>query len=108
MRRWSVIPQDFVGYRRMAPRVTYVVPMTPADSAAQVAIMQNQNRQALYQAGQLEHAIEDAQAKAAFASEAADAANAKVDTTIENVLQNQGIMFLLLACFIVLFIYMMR
>ena len=49
MKRWSVMPQTYVGSRM--PHVTYVVPMTPAASAAQVAMMQNKHRLCPKQSG---------------------------------------------------------
>lgn len=102
MRRWSVVPQGYVGSRRM-PRVTYV-PMTPAASAAQVAMMQNRHRQH----EQIEHAVEDAHDKAENAFEMAADAQEQLSLNMQNLLQNQGVMFLLIACFIILFIFLIR
>lgn len=103
MRRWSVMPQRYVGSSRM-PRVTYVVPMTPAASAAQVAMMQN--RQQLM--SRAEHAVDDAHDKAENAFEMAANAQEQLSLNMQNLLQNQGVMFLLIACFIILFIFIMR
>lgn len=101
MRRWSVMPQRYAGQRM--PRVTYVVPMTPAASAAQVAMMQN--KRLMSHAEQIEHAVDDAHDKAENAFEMA--ADAQEQLT-QNFLQNQGLMFLLIAGFIILFIFLMR
>ena len=103
MRRWSVMPQRYVGSSRM-PRVTYVVPMTPAASAPQVAMMQN--RQQLM--SRAEHAVDDAHDKAENAFEMAANAQEQLSLNMQNLLQNQGVMFLLIACFIILFIFIMR
>ena len=103
MRRWSVMPQRYVGSSRM-PRVTYVVPMTPAASAAQVAMMQN--RQQLM--SRAEHAVDDAHDKAENAFEMAANAQEQLSLNMQNLFQNQGVMFLLIACFIILFIFIMR
>lgn len=103
MRRWSVMPQRYVGSSRM-PRVTYVVPMTPAASAAQVAMMQN--RQQLM--SRAEHAVDDAHDKAENAFEMAANTQEQLSLNMQNLLQNQGVMFLLIACFIILFIFIMR
>lgn len=100
MRRWSVMPQSYVGSR---PRVTYVVPMTPAASAAQVAMMQNRH-QLMSQAERIEHAVDNAHDKAETAFEMAADAQEKISLNK----QNQGVMFLLIACFIILFIFLMR
>lgn len=105
MRRWSVVPQRYVGSRRM-PRVTYVVPMTPAASAAQVAMMQNRHRMSQHE--QIEHAVEDAHDKAENAFEMAADAQEQLSLNMQNLLQNQGVMFLLIACFIILFISLIR
>jgi hypothetical protein len=72
------------------PRVTYVVPMTPAASAAQVAMMQNRQR------------LDDAHDKAENAFEMAADAQEQLSLNM----QNQGVMFLLIACFIIMFIYL--
>jgi len=85
------------------PRVTYV-PMTPAASAAQVAMMQNRHRQH----EQIEHAVEDAHDKAENAFEMAADAQEQLSLNMQNLLQNQGVMFLLIACFIILFIFLIR
>lgn len=106
MRRWSVMPQRYVGSRRI-PRVTYVVPMTPAASAAQVAMMQNRQR-LMSHAHHIEHAVDDAHDKAENAFEMAADAQEKLSLNMQNLLQNQGVMFLLIACFIILFIFLMR
>ena len=104
MRRWSVMPQRFVGSAEM-PRVTYVVPMTPAASAAQVAMMQNRQR-LMSHAEQIEHAVDDAHDKAENAFEmAADRARRRRRPR-QGRMQNQGVMFLLIACFIILLIYL--
>ena len=95
MKRWSVMPQR-------SPRgVTYVVPMTPA---ASVAMMQNRQR-LMSHAEQIEHAIDDAHDKADNAFEMAADAQEQLN---QNLLQNQGAMFLLIACFIILFIFLVR
>ena len=100
MKRWSVMPQGYTSSSRM-PRVTYVVPMTPAASAAQVAMMQNRQR-LMSRAEQIEQAVDDAHDKAENAFEMAADAQEQLS------FQSQGIMFLLIACFIILFIYLMR
>lgn len=106
MRRWSVVPQRYVGSRRM-PRVTYVVPMTPAASAAQVAMMQTKQRHMLRHE-QIEHAVDEAHDKAENAFEMAADAQEQLSLNMQNLLQNQGVMFLLIACFIILFIFLTR
>ena len=105
MRRWSVMPQRYVGSTKM-PRVTYIVPMTPAASAAQVAMMQNRQR-LMSHAEHIEHAIDDAHDKAENAFEMASDAQEQLSSNKQDLLQNQGVMFLLIACFIILFIYLM-
>jgi hypothetical protein len=102
------MPQRYVGSRM--PHVTYVVPMTPAASAAQVAMMQNKQRfmSQVSQAERIEHAVEDAHDKAETAFEMAADAQEQLSINIQNLLQNQGVMFLLIACFIIMFIFLMR
>lgn len=108
MRRWSIMPQSYVGSRM--PRVTYVVPMTPAASAAQVAMMQNRQQQLMSQAHveRIEHAVDDAHHKAENAIEMAATSQEQLSLNMQNLLQNQGVMFLLIACFIILFIFLVR
>lgn len=103
MRRWSVMPQRDVGSRS----VTYVVPMTPAASAAQVTMMQNRQR-FMSSAEQIEHAVDDAHDKAENAFEMAADAQEQLYSNTQNLIQNQGVMFLLIACFIILFIFLMQ
>ncbi len=107
MRRWSVIPQRYVGSSRM-PRTTYVVPMTPAASAAQVAMMQNRQRMSQTQTEHIENVIDDAHDKAENAFEMAADAQEQLSLNLQNVMQNQGVMFLLIACFIIMFIFLIR
>jgi hypothetical protein len=113
MKRWSVMPQKYIGSRKM-PRVTYIVPMTPAASAAQVALMQNQNQMQMNQMQdqmkngmkhnyEIEHAVDDANEKADTAFEIAAHTQEQID---EHLGQNQGIMFLLIASFLILFIFL--
>lgn len=96
MRRWSIVPP--------AAAVTYVVPMTPAASAAQVAMMQNRQR-LMSRAEQIEHALDDAHDKAENAFEMA--ADAQEQLT-KNIYQSQGVMYLLIAFFIILVLFIMR
>lgn len=103
MKRWTVMPEKY-GSRRMS-RVTYIVPMTAAASAAQVAMMQNRER-FMSHAEQIEHAVDDAHDKAENALEMAADAQEQLSLNTQNLLQNQGVMFLLIACFIILFIFM--
>jgi hypothetical protein len=77
--------------------------MTPAASAAQVAMMQNRH-QLMSQAERIEHAVDNAHDKAETAFEMAADAQEKISLNK----QNQGVMFLLIACFIILFIFLMR
>lgn len=112
MRRWSVMPQSYIGSSsrrmpRVTPSVTYVVPMTPAASAAQVAMMQNKQRFMSY-ADHIEHAVDDAHDKAENAFEMAADAQEQLSLNMQNLLQNQGVMFLLIACFIILLIFLIR
>jgi len=104
MRRWSVMPQRYAGTGYTG---SYVVPMTPAASAAQVAMMQNRQHM-LSHAEQIEHAVDDAHDKAENAFEMAADAQEQLNSNMQNLMQNQGVMFLLIACFIILFIFLMR
>ncbi|TFH07025.1 MAG: hypothetical protein E4H07_09590 [Nitrosomonadales bacterium] len=78
------------------PQTQYVVPMTPGASAAQVAMAQNRNR--LMRTEQIEQAVDDATNKADEAL--------GVVTEIKNILTSQVMMFILIALFIIMFIYM--
>lgn len=92
MKRWSVVPQR-------DDKITYVVPMTPAASAAQVAMMQNRHL-----VSRAHHAMDEVHDKADRALDLAADAQEQINTNAQNRLQNQGVMFLLIACFIIMFI----
>jgi hypothetical protein len=106
MRRWSVVPQRYLGSTK-TPRMTYIVPMTPAASVAQVAMMENKNR-LMSHAHEINHAVDEAHDKAENAFEMAADAQEQITASMDTVLQNQGIMFLLIACFIIMFMYIMQ
>lgn len=83
------------------PHVTYVVPMTPVASAAQVAMMQNRQQMQEH----TKQAVDDAHDKAYTAFEMAAEAQEQLSM---NLLQNQGMMYLIIAVFIIILIFLMR
>lgn len=101
-RRWSVMPQRYIGSTKM-PNATYVVPMTPAASAAQVAMMQNKHRLMSHanstedNEDHLEDHLEDINRKS-------DNALEQVEKTKKIMYMNQGFILLLIACFIILYL----
>jgi len=85
---------------------TYVVPMTADASAAQVAMMQKKQL-LMSHADHIDH-IDDAHDKAETAFEMAADAQERLSLTMQDLVQNQGVMYLLIACFIIMFIFLMR
>lgn len=98
MKHWSVVPRSYTG-SEMTPQMTYVVPMTPDASVAQVVMMQNRQR-LMSSAEHIDHDI-DAVAKSAM-----DMASEAQYQLSQNLLSNQGVMFLVIALFIAFFIFM--
>lgn len=94
MRSWSVVPQT-------TSRMTYIVPMTAAASTTQMAMMENKNRLMT----RAEKILDDAHDKAENAFEMASDAHAKLSSSIHVI---QGITFLIVACFVVLFLIQQR
>jgi hypothetical protein len=103
MKRWTVMPEYYQEVK--SPRVTYIVPMTPAASAAQIATMQNRNRPYFRNEEDaeiidVEKAVQDAADKAAAekaAKEAADKAASEV--------MMQGLMFLGIGVLVSVFLF---
>lgn len=106
MKRWSIVPQNFSSATRM-PRTTFVVPMTPEASAAQIAMLQNRHHM-FSTWNHLENEIDTARDKASDAYRLAMHTQEQVDQSNKNLMHNQVVMFLLVAVFVVFFIYMMR
>ena len=111
MKRWSVIPQTSESYQH-GPRVSYATPTTPASRAAQVATMQNRNN--LYgqkRTNTLQNVVNDTREKATTAFEMAANAQEKLMRLAEentNSNSHKGLMFLIIAIFIGLFLYLRR
>lgn len=103
MTSWSVVPETYESSKRM-PRVTYVVPMTPAAAVAQIAVMQNRNR--MY--SHVDNVIEDVKHKAAAAMDVAAETRYQVQEAAKNAMYNQVIMLVLLLVFLGLFIYLKK
>jgi hypothetical protein len=92
MKQWKVMPEYYQEIK--SPRVTYIVPMTPAASAAQIAMMQNRNRP--YFRNEESDVVEDAD-KAAADKAASDKAASE--------LTMQGLMFLGIGVLISVFLF---
>jgi 6-phosphogluconate dehydrogenase len=90
MKQWKVMPEYYQEIK--SPRVTYIVPMTPAASAAQIAMMQNRNRP--YFRNEESDVVED---KAAADKAAADKAASE--------LTMQGLMFLGIGVLVSVFLF---
>lgn len=103
MTSWSVVPETYESSKRM-PRITYVVPMTPAAAVAQIAVMQNRNR--LY--SHVDQVVEDAKQKADAALDVASETRQQLQETAKNTMYNQLIMLILLLLFLALFIYLKK
>jgi hypothetical protein len=101
MKHWSVVPRSYTG-SEMTPQMTYVVPMTPDASVAQVVMMQNRQR-LMSRAEHIDHDIDTANYMAKSAMDAASEAQYQLS---QNLLSNQGVMFLVIALFIAFFIFM--
>jgi hypothetical protein len=103
MSSWSIVPETYESSKRM-PRVTYVVPMTPAAAVAQIAVMQNRNR--LY--SHVDDVLEDVKHKADAAMDAATETRYQLQEAAKNTMYNQLIMLILLVVFLGLFIYLKK
>ena len=105
MGRWSVLPKQRLGSLQ-GPGATYFVPMTPAASTAQVAMMQN--RQLMSQAEHIQNAVDEGNNKAENAiSIASEVQREQIDLR-QGFLKNQGMIFLIIAIIIILFLFFMR
>jgi L-alanine-DL-glutamate epimerase-like enolase superfamily enzyme len=95
-KHWSVVPP---------PRATYVVPMTEEASIRQVEMMQNANRIGSNMNSKLLANVRD---KADDAFDIAVDAHDRLSANMQTLVQCQGIVFLLVACFIIALIYIVK
>lgn len=109
MGRWSILPQQRYNNFDSPRRATYILPMTPAASVAQVAMMQN--RQLMSQAdykNNIEYAVGDANNKANNAIKMASEMQQEQMDIWQSILTNQGVMAFIIAIIIIIFIFFMR